>query len=294
MEAATVFSSFPETSKPMNNSFLRTGSRIALMVLLLSGYAHAQSPADLPERAAAAGLDPALVETALARGAASGLEVAEVARLIQPAIELGERGLPGQFVLQKVLEGLTKRVPPAQLAIVVARLEAATDRAGARADNWLARSDVPRSMRGAEARTSIIDGLAQGMAQENAGPVLEALLERLPSDLRRTSAGPADVSAALRIAPTLPTAAAAPAETALLLGQALRSGFSGGDLLQLPAALQSLQAREGLAAAAALARALEHVQERQLPAATVLDQLARGGGPPAGPPANVRPRGGRP
>jgi hypothetical protein len=273
-------------------------SRLGVLALLLmvatSGplaiSTAAQNVDALATRAARAGVDIELLQTVRARAAEQGLSTAEVARLIGPAVDLAENGLPSQPVLQKVLEGLSKRVPPAQLGTVVDRLAAATGRAGAVGDSWLARTDVPRGLREPAARFALVEGLTHGLAQENAGPVLEALLERLPRDLRRSSAGPADVAAAFRIAPSLPTAAAEPAQTARLLGQALAAGFSGPDLLQLPAALQSLQAREGLAATAALTRALDHMDGRGIPAAVVLEQLSRGGGPPAGRPTPPRGR----
>jgi hypothetical protein len=271
-----------------NAWFPRSG--VLLLLLLLTGPASAQTADPLAARAAEAGVDVQLLETVRARAAERGVAASDVARLVRPAIDLAERGLPSDPVLQKVLEGFSKRVPPAQLAVVIDRLSAATERAGAMGDAWLASGDLPRGLRGPAVRSIVIEGLTHGLAQDNSGPVIEALLNRLPGDLRQGSAGASDVAAAFRIAPALPTAAAAPAQTARLIGQALAAGFSGADLLQLPAALQSLEAREGIAATAALNRALEQVASRGLPAAAILEHLSRGGGPPAGPPATPRGR----
>ena len=272
-----------------NLLFLRYGALVLL--LALAAPAGAQTADDpLATRAARAGVNVQLVETIRARATDRGIANDDIARLVTPALGLAERGLPAEPVLQKVLEGISKRVPPAQLAIVVDRLAAATERAGVMGDAWLASGDVPRGLRTAAARITLIEGLTHGLAQDNAGPVIQALIDRLPGDLRRSPAGPADVGAAFRIAPSLPTAAAEPAQTARLLGQALAAGFSGADLLQLPAALQSLEAREGIAATVALNRALDQIASRGLPAAAILEHLARGGGPPAGPPTTPRGR----
>ncbi len=281
---------------------LRTLFITLIMLYVLTPAVSAQSVDDLMERGRQAGMDVELLSALESRANAAGLDVAETARLIEPAVLLAEQQLPSRAVVQRALEGLAKQVPPDRIAEVLGRLQHASERAGERGGAWLERSDV-REMLGvnarqdeARARSVVMEGLAQAYNREAPAEALDAALERIPQEVGPGRTSPAAVGAALQVLPDLAISAQEPNLAAGLLTQALNSGFAARDLRQLPAALEAAERRGEMPAEAAARGALSEMA-MGTPAAMVLERLFQGqipGQPPGGTPPGLdrRPGGG--
>lgn len=268
---------------------------IVLVLLLLPLTVAGQSVDELVERGKQAGMDAELLANLERRSAGAGLSVAETAQLIEPAVQLAEQELPATAVVQRALEGLARRVPHDRIVEVLGRLQDATERAGATGESWLARADV-QAMFGegvspgeSQARTAILEGLAQAYTRDVPAEALESALNRIPSHVEPGRTSPTAVGAALQVLADLSISSREPELAAGLLSQALNSGFAARDLRRLPGALEAAERRGDLPAEAAARGALAEMA-MGTPAANVLENLFQGqipGQPPGGTPPGL-------
>lgn len=261
----------------------RSGLAAAVACVLLAGPAAAQTPAELVARGKAAGADPALLEELRDRALRAGLEEAAAARLLAPGVGLAEADLPSGMVLQKALEGLSKRVPPPQIAQVLSRLAGAVERAGGIVDAWLAAPGVRERLTppavperaGDGVRATLVESAAVALDQGAPEAAVQALLERVPSGLQAPSVSAVGLGVALEVLAELPMVAADATLVAQLVLEALNSGFSPAELRELPGALRAAERRGQLPARAVAEGALVQLRD-DIPAAVVLQNLFQG------------------
>lgn len=267
----------------------RSGLAAAVACALLAGPAAAQTSAELVARGKAAGADPALLEQLRERALRAGLEEAAVVRLLAPGVGLAEAGLPSGMVLQKGLEGLSKRVPPPQIAQVLSRLADAVERAGGPVDAWLARPGVrealappPPGRARDRVRATLVESAALALDQGAPEAAVQALLGRVPSGLQAPSVSAVGLGVALEVLAELPVVAADATLAAQLVLEALNSGFSPAELRELPGALRAAERRGQLPARAVAEGALVQLRG-DIPATAVLQNLFQGNFPGKGP-----------
>jgi hypothetical protein len=186
----------------------------------------------------------------------------EVAQAVAAAVaDASARGLPGEPLIQKAVEGTAKGAPPAR---VVAAIRALLDRMGVAA-SALQRAGV------AAPGAATIEGGAFALA---AGLRPDDILT-----LTREAARAQAVQVTLQVAGTLAASGVPAAQVVQLVSAALQSGDPPGRLLSLPAQVQAAVARGATpaAAAAGLARAAEARARRP-------DPPRRGPPPDRGPP----------
>lgn len=281
------------------------------LVLALSVLpAHAQhggGPDELIHRGQAAGVDAEVLSAIEQRAIANGLDPSQRSQLLAKGVELAEQGLPAAAVMQKTLEGLAKQVPVPMMMSVLDRMQEQTVQAGRIVDGWLQRPDAQRLV--AEARSPrgksvLIENTAEALVHDVPRPTIEAVLDRLPAQAKRSGYSAADVGTALGVLADLPTAKQDADATADLLASALNAGYSQADVRRLPQALRAAEQR-GLSAGRAV-REVSGAIRRGTPAEEVLSSLFDGeipgmragqggrgaqGGPPSssGPPPGVGP-----
>jgi hypothetical protein len=194
-------------------------------------------------------------------------------------------------VLNKALEGLSKRVPPARMSSVLQQLRARTEQAGQLVATWLQQDEV-RTMIGADqdapsarGQADLIASVADAQQQKVPAKAIEAFLNELPATTERRPVSLSDVSVAVGVLPDLPSnGESAPAAQQLLVA-ALDAGYDPESMRQLPAAIEQAQ-RQTQRPTAAIAKGAAQAISWGTPADNVLRNLFRGA-PPAGPPAQT-------
>lgn len=288
---------------------IRRGLRLGLLALSLAlslvglgpDRAAAQ-PAQvqaLLDQAEQAGADVAPMRTVAERATAAGLSSDATADLLRPAVDLARQDLPTGPVLNKALEGLAKRVPPARMMPVLQTLRGHTEQAGRTVSGWLGRDDV-RTLVGASSddaqppgRAQLVTSIAEARQQGVSREAIDSFLDRLPAETSRRPVPLADVSTAVGVMPDVPSTRSSPQATHRLLTAALDAGYDASSLRRLPAALERAQ-RESQQPAVALAKGTAQAIAQGTPATRVLQNLFRGGPPGGGPPAGAGPPGNGP
>lgn len=267
---------------------VRTVVAVAAAGLMLAAFglpAEGQSPEELVARGVGAGADAALLGELRARAERAGADEAVTARLLRPAVELAERGLPSEAVLQRGLEGLAKRVPPERVATVIADLGAAVPAAARVVDPWMARPDVRARLEAGDgrrgppeaARRVLVERAAVALTRDVPETALSGFLERVPDGVARERLPALELGVALEVLGDLPVTARDHALGARVLVAALDAGFEASELRELPDALRMAE-RRGELPAEAVARGAA-AQMAELPAATVLQNLFQGNFP---------------
>lgn len=286
----------------------------ALWIVLLSSMnasqrAVAQPAASVEQllaQGAEAGIDPALMEQVARRAEAAGYRSEQTAALLRPAVGLAQDQLPASGLLQKALEGLSKRVPAPRIQPVLQRMQAGTEQAGGLIRAW---GDQPaaRAMMGgdeagplrSEARHRLIESAAEAHMQDVPTDVVQQLLETLPERTQRRPIAPDEVVAAVQVLPELMTGGVSSAASIDLLTRAMEAGYGPGNVRQLPTAVQAARQQSQRPADVLVQNAARAISQG-VPAADVLNTLFDGGlpgGPPSdagGPPSNIPPGQGKP
>ena len=186
---------------------MKTG-RMALLLALAAAPLAAQQP-----------------DSAQARLVARGLPVELAAQVAAVARETESRGLPGQAVVDKAIEGWFKRVPPQRIVGAVRDLSQRLDRA---------RTDL-RAGGVAQPPGAVIAGSAEAAAQGIARGGQVAIIRAAPS-------GDAAASG-LAVSAALVVQGLDPATSAQLVSESFRRGRTLAQVLDLPAAARALQVR---------------------------------------------------
>ncbi len=276
--------------------FLRrfwTGVGLLFIVLALPSTSFGQpaSVSSLLDRAEQTGADLELMRTVADRASTSGLSPAATAELLEPAVALAERDLPASPVLNKALEGLSKRVPPNRMSSVLQQLRSRTEQAGQLVSTWLQKDEV-RAMVGTDqdapskrGRADLIASVADAQQQKVSPEAIEAFLNQLPATTERRPVSLSDVSVAVGVLPDLSSNGDSPAAAQQLLAAALDAGYDSESMRQLPAAIERA-GRQTQRPTAAIAKGAAQAISWGTPADNVLRNLFRGV-PAAGPPAQT-------
>jgi len=249
------------------------------------------SVSSLLERGQQTGANVELMRTVVDRANKAGLSSTATANLLDPAVALAERDLPSSPVLNKALEGLSKRVPPERMTSVLQQLRNGTEQAGHLVAAWLQQEEV-RAMIGSDpdasssrGRANLIASVADAQQQKVPAEAIEIFLNELPATTERRPVPLSDVSVAVGVLPDLPSnGESAPAAQQLLVA-ALDAGYDPESMRQLPAAIEQAQ-RQTQRPTEAIAKGAAQAISWGTPADNVLRNLFRGA-PPAGTPAQT-------
>lgn len=268
------------------------GVLVALLGMPSPAVAQPASVSSLLERGQQTGADVDLMRTVVDRANQAGLSAAATTRLLEPAVALAERGLPTSPVLNKALEGLSKRVPPERMTAVLQQLRTRTEQSGQLVGTWLQQDDV-RAMIGAgdqqnlseRGRATLIASVADAQQQGVTPELIRAFLNELPATTDRRPVPLADVSVAVGVLPDLSSNGESVPAAQQLLAAALDAGYDSQSMRQLPAAIEQAR-RETQRPTAAIAKGAAQAISWGTPADNVLQNLFRGV-PPAGPPGRA-------
>ena len=261
-----------------------------LLVVPPDALGQAASVSALLDRGQQAGANVELMRTVADRADKAGLSPAATADLLQPAVDLAERDLPTAPVLDKALEGLSKRVPPERMTPVLQQLRARTEQAGQLVAAWVQRDDA-RALIGTEdnipehSRAELIASIADAQQQNVPPAAIETFLNELPETTDRRPVPLSDVSVAVSILPDLSSDGESAQAAHRVLVAALNAGYDPEAMRQLPGAIEQAQ-RETQQPAAAIAKGAAQAISWGTPADNVLRNLFRGA-PPAGTPAQT-------
>lgn len=272
--------------------------------LFVAAPARAQQDTDaLVRRGEAAGIEENLIRAVDERARERGLEGAQRAEILAMGVDLAEQGLPADAVLQKALEGLAKQIPTARLVPVLSTMQQQTVEAGRIIRTWIRQpatqrvlADVPPDDEGAA--HVLVENLAEALVHDVPRPTIDALLDRLPEEARRSDITAGEVGTAVGVLADLPSSTDDPEATVRLLVSALNAGYSPAEIRSLPLALRAAEQR-GVSAADAAAE-VARAMTRGTPAEDVLRGLFGGetpgpgaapgdGSRPGGPPSSVGP-----
>ncbi|TVQ13727.1 MAG: hypothetical protein EA364_06030 [Balneolaceae bacterium] len=270
--------------------------------------AYAQDAApykDIVESARNAGIDQARLDAVMLRAQERGVSGEQFGSMMQPAISLANSNLPYEPVLQKVMEGLAKRVPAPQISQVLLRIESGLNRSAVIVDGWLGQEQTQNMIRSgsrgrdvqqatAQFRNQMLENSAQALQQNIREEHLASLLSQIVAEQAADRAGLGSVASAVGILGDLPTSETDPELSNRIVISALRSGFSVNEMQQLPAALNAAQLQSRLPAAA-VANGMAEQALSGVPAGNILENLFKGnlkGGPPGfTPPGQANPPG---
>ena len=253
-----------------------------------------QTQSELMDRGVAAGLDQSQLERVMDRANERGVEVSDLQRLIEPAINLAEQDLPSDYIIQKLMEGFSKGVPPGRMMPLMESIHENTPRAVSIANNWTDKPEVASFMerageRGPQFRQELISANLKSLTQQVGPDELESVLEGIGQESVLEKSSPRAVVAAVGILPDLPASAREGNAARGLLARAAEGGFSASDFQKLPGAMNAAERRSELPAASVIEGVAAQLGSG-IPASEVLQNLFNGNVNP-GPPGN---RPGRP
>lgn len=276
---------------------LRAGAGLVLVTMLvglLAGRAVGQdSPVpSLIEQGGQAGADATLLRTVADRAQAANLSSQATADLLRPAVRLAEQDLPSTPLLNKALEGLAKRVPPARMTPVLQSLRDHTEWAGTLVTEWTAQESIRSMVTAAQDPPpraevdALVIGAAEARQQGMSPSTIEGFLASIPDATQRRPIPLSEIATATSVLSDLPGRAISSRAGQQLLISALNAGYDSESLRQLPAAMKQAQ-RQSQRPFTAIAQSASQAIAQGTPAARVLQSLFRGGVPGAvgeGPP----------
>ena len=248
---------------------------------------------ELLERGERAGIAEQRMMQIVERAENMNFDTEQISGLLEPAISLAESDLPYEFVLQKSMEGMAKRVPADNIRNVLVEFERGITRSAEIIDPWLEqegiREAVETEMRGRDLgeamshmRNNLIQSSAQALQQNVNEETLNSFLTEVTQITGQRGISVSSVASAMRVMADMPTAADHPGLSNRILVNAVKSGFSARQMQQLPSAMSSAQFFSQLPAEA-VGRGVNEQMDRGIPGHQVLENLFRGniqGGPP--------------
>lgn len=274
---------------------------ILLVVLILPANVWSQQNGDIQqisERAIAAGVDRSQIEQIQERATSRGIDNQALARMMEPAADLSERGMPSEFMVQKILEGLAKGVPAGRMMPVIESIHQHTPGAVSMSDQWMNSADVSpfvQAMDGQQARfrKDLINASIKSLSQQVPSETIQSVLGELRNPSVLEGASPQAVAAAVGILPDMPAAMMNEAGIQNVIAGAVKGGFTAGDMQKLPGAMNAA-ARHSQLPSASILNGLSNQIGNGIPANQVLQNLFNGNinaGPPNGIPGRL---GGKP
>lgn len=248
----------------------------------------------LIEKAEAAGIEQSAMTELRSRAQSQGMSNKQLREILESALDLSGQNLPGEVVINKALEGLSKGVPAHRILPAVHDIGEGMRRAAEIVDPWMNRSEVQQMMGRAgqsmsrnNFRGEMIRAASKSFVQNIPPGQIDRMFKEIGDKeiLSERSAG--DLITAVSVLPDLPTTARQPEVSASLIVRALRGGFDADKLQQLPSAMKMGQQRSQLPAASVIEGVAQQM-EQGIPARQVLQNLFNGniGG---GPPGNIPP-----
>lgn len=265
---------------------------LLLLVIMLPAKASSQQTDNIQQitdRAVAAGVAPYQIEQIRERAASRGVDNVTLARMMEPAADLAEQGMPSEFMVQKMLEGLSKGVPAGRMMPVLESIHQHTPGAVAMSDHWMKRPDVTPFVQSlgeqqSRFRSDLINASLKSLTQQVPSESIESVLGELgnPAVLEKTS--PQVIAAAVGILPDMPASMMSETGIQNVIARAVQGGFSAVDIQKLPGAMNAAMRRSQLPSATVL-NGLSNQIGSGIPANQVLQNLFNGNinaGPPSG------------
>jgi hypothetical protein len=242
-----------------DNTMRRTMKKINLFILAalflvqgLTASADVAFAQDTPnyteivESARNAGIDQARLDLLIQRAQERGVTGEQFGTMMQPAISLANSNLPYEPVLQKVMEGLAKRVPAPQISQVLVRIESGLNRSAVIVDGWIGQDQTQNMIRSesrgrdvqqatAQFRNQLLENSAQALQQNIREEHLASLLNQIVAEQAADRTGLGSVASAVGILGDLPTSETDPELSNRIVISALKAGFSANEMQQLPA-----------------------------------------------------------
>ena len=272
---------------------LKTLAAAAGWLLVTVTFSMAQNVSDLIDRGERAGMDRDRLMGVVERAEGQNYNPEDISGLLEPAINLAENNLPYEFVIQKSMEGMAKRVPAENVRMVLGDFERGITRSAEIIDPWLedegVRSAVERQMQGrdqdeamAQMRSNLIQSSAQALQQNVGEENLSSFLTEVTQISGQRNVSVTAVASAIRVMSDLPTSGEHPEMSNQILVNAIKSGFSAHQMQQLPSAMNAAQFFSQLPAES-IGRGISEQMARGTPGHQVLENLFQGdvrGGPP--------------
>ncbi|MCW9709099.1 hypothetical protein [Fodinibius salsisoli] len=271
-------------------------------MLVLSGQqvgAQNSELSSLFEKAKQAGVEEASLTELQDRAQAQGISSQQLRQILQSAVDMSARNLPGELAIDKALEGFSKGIPGNRIIAVLDQVQQSMVQATDIVDPWLNRPAVQEMLNQAGSsmpeqnfRNDMARAASRSLMKNVSPGNISTILSQIESDPVVSKVYPADMVAAMQILSDLPTTADQPEQSASFIIRALRGGFNANELQQLPAALKMGQQRSQLPAASVV-DGVARQMEGGIPAKQILDNLFNGkvgGGPPGNVPKGLENR----
>jgi hypothetical protein len=188
---------------------------------------------DKARDAVRAGVSEDDVAELVQRGVDRGVPAGELVRFLEVVAEAKRRDLPVEPVLDKVKEGLAKRVPPDRILSAASRVS--RDLAAARDLIQQAERDGVR-VENARARTEALEEVAEALGGGVSAQELEKLVRQVASSSRRAE-GMSLLEEVVDATEDLASMGLAPPDAAATVAAALTQGLSRREIDRLPKGL---------------------------------------------------------
>lgn len=277
---------------------------IVLLCLGVFGQATAQQStlAELIQKARNSGIEQSALDDLQTRAESRGISEQQLINIVEPAVSLAGENLPADHVIRKALEGLSKGAPGPQIVSVINQMRNSTQQAAGVVDPWMENANVQQMVArtlsgggapGQQIRNNMIKAASKALSQSIPAESINQILSAVSDESILSKTTPLNIVAAISILPDLPVTEQ-PGTTESFIVRALRGGFNGGELQQLPAAINMAQMRSQLPASSILEGVAKQLQGG-IPAAGILQNLFKGniGGGPPGHIPNIPDRGNR-
>lgn len=261
-----------------------------LLFILLGGMVSAQQNNlnTVLQKAQEAGLNETTLANLQQRANNAEISDEQLIKLIQPAIEMAGQNLPGEFALEKAMEGISKGIPASRITPVLEQLKQKTSEAVTIVDPWLEQSGVSQMIGNSASgitkemfRNELAKATSRALNQNISQNSVRELFKEMGTEsvLDRTS--PPDIIAAVGIMPDMP-GGLDQSQSGQFIIRALKGGFKASELQNLPSAVAMAQQRSELPAASVVEGVSKQIKGG-VPAKQILQNLFNGeigGGPP--------------
>lgn len=245
------------------------------------------------DQARANGVEETDLELLQERAATRSVEEGQLIEMLQTVVDMADQNLPAELVLDKIMEGFSKEIPPQKIIPVLQQMRDVGSQAVAVVDPWMAREEVrqfseQKGISSESFRNELVKASTRSMMQnvsaENVGDMLNRIADETAKDENIT---PSDIISATGILPNLPQSVLDSNAGGQFVVRAMKGGFHANELQRLPDAVAQAQQRSELPAASVVEGVSQQLQDG-IPAKEILQNLFDGnvgGGPPGeGPP----------
>lgn len=269
----------------------KAGFAVLLLLLTISTAtvsAQQTNLNDVLQQARDNGLQEAELKELQERAASRGVEEAQLGEMLQAAIDMAEQSLPAELVLDKIMEGFSKEIPPQRIMPVLQQMRDVSSEAVAVVDPWMAREEVrqfseQRGISSESFRNELVKASTRSMMQNVSAETVGDMLNRIADETTKDETiNPSDIISATGILPNLPQSVLDSNAGGRFVVRAIKGGFRANELQRLPDAVAQAQQRSELPAASVMEGVSQQLQDG-VPAKEILQNLFDGnvgGGPP--------------